>query len=150
MDVAELVRETGSLIEPLAKSRGLEFSCSTPDRLMARTDAGKLRQIVLNLLSNAIKFTDHGAIHVALAEREGAVTLEVRDTGIGIPAADRERVFEPFTQVEQDRTRRAGGTGLGLSVTRQLARLMGGDVAIDSEPGVGSTFRVAVPVRLQA
>jgi signal transduction histidine kinase len=113
------------------------------------TDPRKVRQILLNLLSNAVKFTDAGS--VALRVRAGAspaepIEFEVADTGIGIPAEHLEHIFDPFWQVEQkSTTRRVGGTGLGLSVVRRLAELLGGDVSVRSEAERGSTFTVRVP-----
>jgi signal transduction histidine kinase len=110
------------------------------------TDAGKVHQILLNLLSNAVKFTDEGEVTFTLHEEGTEAVLRVRDTGIGIAPENLERIWDAFSQVEQAPTRRVGGTGLGLSVTRNLARLLGGDVTVDSEMGRGSAFSLHLPL----
>ncbi|MDQ3309709.1 MAG: ATP-binding protein, partial [Gemmatimonadota bacterium] len=146
--MASLVRETSELIEPLAQGKGLAFRVDVeqaPDEIF--TDAGKLRQILVNLLGNAVKFTDRGEVALRVQAEGDQVVFTVRDTGIGIPPEAQGKVFEPFWQAEQGYTRQAGGTGLGLSVTRQLAQLLGGDVSVESTPGQGSTFTVRLPAR---
>lgn len=132
VDLLELVSSTAALVEPLAQTRGLAFdTVVVPDRPTVRTDARKVRQILLNLLSNAVKFTEEGGVHLEVRVSDnGDTTIRVRDTGVGIPPEQQERIFEAFSQVEQLSSSRPGGTGLGLSVTRQLARLLGGDVEI--------------------
>lgn len=148
LDVAALAREAAETMEPLAQARGLAFvmrGLDEPRRVL--TDGGKIRQILLNLLGNALKFTEAGGIELELAELEGEVQLRVKDTGPGIPAEHLEAVFEPFRQLDQSNTRQVGGTGLGLTVSRQLARLLGGDVTVESRTGVGSVFTLAVPAR---
>jgi signal transduction histidine kinase/ActR/RegA family two-component response regulator len=116
------------------------------------TDEGKVTQILRNFISNALKFTERGEVRVraALAADGGGVTFYVTDTGIGIADADQDRIFEEFTQVENPLQRHAKGTGLGLPLCRRLARLLGGDVAVESEVGAGSTFSVTIPVRYSA
>lgn len=109
-------------------------SSSTPRRL-------------LNLVSNAIKFTDQGTIRIDLEATPEEVVVTVADTGVGIDRKDQARVFDPFTQVDQSMTRRAGGSGLGLPVSRRLAKILGGDIELESEPGKGSTFRLRLPRR---
>jgi PAS domain S-box-containing protein len=146
-NLVDLVREAVALIEPLAKEKGLEVHMDGPNGISLDTDPGKVRQIVLNLLSNAVRFTDSGGVEVEAAEEASWAVLRVRDTGVGVPAEQLERIFEPFRQAEHRGARRAGGTGLGLSVTRHLARLLGGDVLIESAPGQGSTFTVRLPLR---
>ena len=149
IDVVGLVQDVASLIEPLAADRSLQFSVSCPPGpLVADTDPRRLRQILINLLSNAVKFTEQGSVilEVEAREPENRLYFVVRDTGIGIAPEHLEQVFEPFWQVQQKATRRAGGTGLGLSVVRRLTRLMGGDVTAESVVGEGSRFTVWLPL----
>lgn len=146
VDVAAMVRDAVALVEPAVGLKPIEFRVRLLDGpLEIRTDPSSLRRILLNLLSNAVKFTDEGAIEVAGALADGALVLEIKDTGIGIDAQHLPQLFDPFWQVDQSPTRRAGGTGLGLTVTRRLARVLGGDVEVESTPGRGSTFRVRIP-----
>lgn len=113
-----------------------------------RGDTLRIRQIVANLVSNAVKFTHEGEVEVAVYGREaGGCVLEVRDTGIGIDPDRIEDLFAPFVQADSSTTRRYGGTGLGLAICRQLASQMGGSIAVESQLGVGSTFRVTLPLQ---
>jgi signal transduction histidine kinase len=147
VDAIALSRDVVELIEPIAAERGLAVSLHADGRAIEiETDPSKLRQILLNLLWNAVKFTDDGGISVAIAADRARLDVSVRDTGIGIARGDLERIFEPFTQVDSSRTRRAGGTGLGLAVSRELARLLGGDLTVESATGEGSTFRLRLPL----
>ena len=147
VDAAQMLEEAAALVRPMVAARQLSLVLVPPhDALLVSTDPLKLRQILVNLLGNAIKFTDVGTITLSAARTGDEATFAVRDTGIGISAAHVSRVFEPFWQVEQKATRRVGGTGLGLSVTRRLARLLGGDVRVESVPGEGSTFSVTLPL----
>ncbi len=140
------VDDAVAFVAPIASERGLRLRTEPIDpALMLRTDTGKLRQMLVNLLSNAVKFTTRGDIVVSAFLRDDIVVFEVRDTGIGIDREDLEHVFDPFWQVEQTATRTIGGSGLGLSVTRRLAELLGGNVTVRSEPYVGSTFRIELP-----
>jgi CheY-like chemotaxis protein len=109
-------------------------------------DPSRVRQVLHNLLGNAIKFTDQGSVHLVARRLEGSDTCEltVRDTGMGIAAADLERIFEAFNQTHCSVDRRPGGTGLGLSIARQLCRTMGGDLVCDSAPGLGSMFKATL------
>ena len=111
------------------------------------SDQDKLRQVVLNLLSNAAKFTSAGRILVAARQLDGdSMRISVSDTGIGIAADDLPRVFMEFQQADNSTTREYGGTGLGLTISRDLALLLGGDLTAESEPGRGSTFTLTVPM----
>jgi signal transduction histidine kinase len=155
-DAAALARETAAMIAPLATGRGLSFRVEVPDGpVWVRSDPQKVRQILLNLLSNATKYTPAGEITLVLAtlaktsERaaEGGAPLSfhVRDTGIGIAPEHRERIFDAFWQAAPALTRTIGGTGLGLSVSQGLARVLGGDLTVESVPGAGSTFTLMIP-----
>jgi signal transduction histidine kinase len=145
--VSAVVDEAVGLVAPLADDKGVALGVtSPPPTLSARTDPRKVRQILVNLLSNAVKFTEPGGrVTLDVGAADGRMQFTVRDSGIGIPSEHLERIFDPFWQVEQQPTRRAGGTGLGLSVSRRLARMMGGDIAVESAVGQGSTFVVTLP-----
>ncbi len=146
VDLAALARHVAGVAEPDAATVGLRFRIGVPDaRVAARTDPAKVRRILLNLLSNAVKFTPHGEVGLRLHVEDGCAVFRVDDTGVGIAAEHLERIFEPFYQVERALTRTVGGTGLGLTIARRLARMLGGDIAVESEPGVGSTFTVRIP-----
>lgn len=134
------------MVAPLAKGRHLSLVAEDIDpTLTLETDGGKLRQMLVNLLANAVKFTEGGGITVRAFARDADVVFEVQDTGIGISPDHIEHIFEAFWQVEQSKARKAGGSGLGLSTTRQLSRTLGGDVTVESQIGVGSTFRIVLP-----
>jgi signal transduction histidine kinase len=148
VDAVGLLSEVQMLMEPLALKKGLQLVRSFPqETLRMDTDARKLRQILLNLVGNAIKFTEEGEIRLTVEQTGEEIHLQVIDTGSGIEQQHLEQVFEPFWQVEGGSTRSAGGTGLGLSVTRRLARLLGGDITVQSEIGKGSAFLVRLPLQ---
>jgi PAS domain S-box-containing protein len=143
---ATLAGEACALVEPLALEAGIGFRIDSPEPdVPLTTDPRKARQILVNLLGNAIKFTRAGEVSLRVEADDSAVRFHVRDTGIGIAPGDRERIFEPFWQAQQGLVRERGGSGLGLSVARQLARLLGGDVTVESTPGEGSTFTLRLP-----
>ena len=146
----------GHLVGMNAEEKGLELLFALPPEL-PRTLVGdplRLRQVLLNLGNNAVKFTERGEVIIAIeiAER-GSSTIdlrfEVRDTGIGMTPGERQRLFQPFTQGDSSTSRRYGGTGLGLSICRRLVQLMGGEIAVDSEPGRGSSFHFTLRLGLQ-
>ncbi|MBF0610858.1 MAG: response regulator [Magnetococcales bacterium] len=148
-----LLEEVAGLLRVMAVGKGLELLCeihpSVPAWLM--TDPLRLRQILFNLLGNAIKFTDSGTIKLFAsydATAEGVLQLRVEDTGIGIAESDMEKIFHPFSQVDPSITRRHGGTGLGLALCQQLVKGMGGKLAGESTPGVGSVFYVILPMAM--
>jgi signal transduction histidine kinase len=146
VDVCALAREAIALVEPNAEAKGIAITAHVPATAChVETDPTKVRQILLNLLSNAVKFTEHGEVALTLQPGADSVSIAVRDTGLGIAPENLERIFDPFWQVEHMRARRIAGTGLGLSVTRKLARLLGGDITVESRLGRGSTFTVHLP-----
>ena len=150
-EVRRCVEEALDLLATSASDKNLDLAYmiepGVPATILA--DATRLRQILVNLLSNAIKFTHHGEVVVTVSAapcREGGYRLvfAVRDTGIGIPPERQADIFQSFTQVDASTTRKYGGTGLGLTISRQLARMMGGDLTVESEPGRGSTFSAEI------
>ncbi len=151
VDLREVIRSALEMMEPLAERKGLRVETKL-DRLpqAIRSDSQKLRQILINLLSNAIKFTEEGTVELTARQENGKIVLRVRDTGIGIPPEHLSHVFDPFWQVDQSHTRTAGGVGLGLTVSRSLAHLLGGDIRVHSVPGEGSAFEVHLPAPLPA
>jgi signal transduction histidine kinase len=144
VQVQGVVNEAMAVVAPTAGHLALTAELPNPT-LTLRTDGDKLRQVLINVIENAVTFTERGRVTVRAVERGADVVFEVQDTGIGIAAENLERIFEPFWQVEQRKTRRFGGTGLGLSTARRLAKLLGGDVTVESQLGVGSTFRIVLP-----
>lgn len=146
VQLGPIVAEALTMVTPLAEVKGLRLRNETVDARLI-TDSGKVRQIILNLLSNAIKFSDDGEIVVRSRLNGDSVAVSIADPGIGIAPENLEKVFDPFWQVEQRSTRRSGGTGLGLSVSRSLARLLGGDVSVESTVERGSTFTLTLPTR---
>ena len=144
---ADLVRAAIAVVQPLADQKKLEIEVSLPSNFIRMTsDIDKSRQILVNLLGNAVKFTDTGTVSIALSVRAAAVWIDVQDSGIGIPEEELKRLFRPFAQVDSGLTRRHGGTGLGLYISRRLATLLGGHIEVHSQPGVGSTFSVVLPL----
>jgi signal transduction histidine kinase len=135
------------MIEPQATAKGLgvgRLQCGADVQLYG--DPDKVLQIVLNLLSNAIKFTDSGGtLSVSCASSDDITSIMVRDTGRGIPTGQLQAIFEPFVQVGRRLSALEQGVGLGLAISRDLARAMGGDLTAESEVGVGSTFTLTLP-----
>src|SRR3954468_24888973 len=151
ISVNHTLGDAAALVEPMASAKSIHFYIHLLEEDQAiQTDSTKLRQMLVNLLSNGIKFTDHGEVRVTCAVSNGILEVRIADTGVGIPAENIEDVFQPFWQAEQTATRRTGGTGLGLSVTRKLARLLGGDVTVASRMGEGTTFVLTLPMKAPA
>jgi signal transduction histidine kinase len=151
--VHEVLESVGQMISPLADAKGLTFAITAcPSDAVAWADRAKVEQIILNLLSNAVKFTPQGGGVTLWCDRAdaGLVAVAVRDTGIGIPADQLERIFEPFVQVGRSLTETREGAGLGLAISRDLARAMGGELRVVSSPGKGSTFTLVLPSAEQA
>ena len=150
-NLPQLIGELISLMRPRAVEKGLDFDVSFEGRIprQIQTDPMRLRQILVNLLGNAIKFTNTGKISVRIRDEymgDGEISLgiDISDSGIGMTPEQMGRLFSPFSQAEASVTRKYGGTGLGLTISRRLARLLGGDIEVESELGVGSTFTVTV------
>ncbi len=146
-DLAEVAAGSVAIVAPRAGAKGLAVACEIAPGLAARrVGAGdRVRQVLVNLLGNAVKFTAAGSVTLAVSADADdpagdVVRFAVTDTGIGIPADRRDRLFRPFSQVDASTTRKYGGTGLGLAISKQLAELMGGAIGVDSTPGRGSTF----------
>lgn len=149
VDITAVLERCIPQVAPLAESKGLRLLVDAdafPRGCIVMADETRLSQILLNLLSNAVKFTQEGEVKVSCAVGDDSVEVRVRDTGPGIEPDKQRRIFEEFYQVESDLTRTAGGTGLGLPIARRLARLMGGDVRVESVPGDGSVFLVELPL----
>jgi signal transduction histidine kinase len=147
VSLQELVEGTAVLVAPLAAAKGLGWTVALPDdRLILHTDELKVRQILGNLLGNAVKYTERGAVALVVTVDGEIVRFEIRDSGVGIKAEDLDRIFDVFWRSDQSLTRTVDGAGLGLSVSRQLARLLGGDVTPSSTLGQGSTFVLPLPI----
>jgi signal transduction histidine kinase len=151
MSINHTIADAAALVEPMAAAKSIDFIVDLLEEdEPIQTDGTKLRQMLVNLLSNGIKFTENGEVRVSCLVNSGVLELRIADTGVGIAAENIEEVFEPFWQAEQSTTRKTGGTGLGLSVTRKLARLLGGDVTVASRLGAGTTFLLTLPMKAPA
>jgi CheY-like chemotaxis protein len=157
-DLAACVEEAAGLVAHQAEEKGIAlavlFTPGIPEIVVG--DPLRLRQILVNLLSNAVKFTGHGHVTIEVTARPAAggrdcrLAFDVRDTGPGIPASTLDQLFDPFTQADTSITRRFGGTGLGLTICRQLAERMGGQITVESAPGQGAAFTAVVTLRQAA
>jgi PAS domain S-box-containing protein len=146
--IADLLERAVKIIEPMARAKGLTLRDTTSgEDEVLQSDADKILQILLNLLSNAVKFTERGEITISARRNEAWFDFEVSDTGIGVSEEQLRQIFEPFWQAEPPITRRAGGTGLGLTIGRRLADMLGGEIRVRSEKGKGSTFSLRIPYR---
>jgi signal transduction histidine kinase len=150
VDLPALVQTVTETLGPKAEAKGLSVTRAGEAKVFVRSDKPKLERIVANLLDNAIKFTDRGGVQVRWEVRRTDVLVHVSDTGIGIAPEHREQVFDDFFQVKNPARDSAKGFGLGLSIARRLARKIGGDVSLESEPGRGSRFSVRLPNALAA
>jgi len=155
--LADFVEEAVELLGPRAQAKGLEICCYVDERLPAHVvgDAARLRQVLFNLAGNAIKFTEQGGVSIiveASVETSAGpsacdrIAMSVHDTGIGITAEDQARIFLEFEQADSGSTRKFGGTGLGLTISKRIIESMGGSIAVESASGQGATFRVTVPL----
>jgi len=153
VSIADTCEGLLTLIRPMAEARGVRLKLKVePNLPMVETDAGRLQQIVFNFLSNAVKFSPRGGSVTLLAsksagqdEDEPNIRIAVSDTGPGIDPADHQRIFEKFTQLDASVTKEQGGTGLGLTISRDLAELLQGTIEVESAPGKGATFSLTIP-----
>jgi PAS domain S-box-containing protein len=148
--LAAFVEEAVELLGPRAQAKGLEICCYVDERLPARVigDAARLRQVLYNLAGNAIKFTERGGVSIIVepGTRPDEIAISVRDTGIGMSVEDQARIFLEFEQADSGSTRKFGGTGLGLTISKRIVESMAGSIAVETFPGGGSTFLVTVPL----
>jgi CheY-like chemotaxis protein/anti-sigma regulatory factor (Ser/Thr protein kinase) len=149
VDLRELLEHGAAMVRERASRHGITLTLDVADDVgVAEVDELKLKQVVLNLLSNAVKFTPHGGrVSVAARSADGEAHVSVRDTGIGVPEAERERIFEAFQRGGRGARASTEGTGLGLTLSRRIVELHGGRLWMESTPGRGSTFSFAIPVR---
>ena len=149
VSLEEIADDMNAIFSPMAKEKNLKFSINIAQNVPAQiiTDAQRLEQILKNLFSNSLKFTARGAVTMDIAAKDDEqISFTVRDTGIGIPEDKQKLVFDAFQQADGSTRRKYGGTGLGLSICRELAKLLGGEIKLQSEPGKGSQFTVEVPI----
>jgi signal transduction histidine kinase/CheY-like chemotaxis protein len=144
VQLVEFLDQIVDMFRPQAAAKGIEFRYSRPQHLptYVHTDEKRLRQILINLLSNAVKYTERGHASLTVRFRSQVAEFEISDSGVGIAPEDRERVFQPFERGRAPNVRAIPGTGLGLTITRLLTQIMGGEILLDSEPGKGTTFTV--------
>jgi signal transduction histidine kinase len=140
------VREALSAVEPQLNEKGLHLELNLLPEAWALADYSRTRQILINLLGNAVKFTSAGTVSVSVVAGAETVTVEVRDTGIGIPVELQEQIFDEFRQADSGVARKFGGSGLGLAIARKLALLQKGSLSVSSQPGSGSTFSLTLPL----
>jgi two-component system phosphate regulon sensor histidine kinase PhoR len=148
VDMVALVRDVVATVAHRAERAGVEISVDAPGSVVVLGDEESLRQAAANLLVNAITYTDAGGcitVEIEVAARAAGIVLRVIDTGIGIPEDAQQRIFERFFRVDPARSRERGGSGLGLSIVKHVARVHGGDVTVRSVPGLGSTFELVLP-----
>ena len=152
-DIGEVAQGAHAAFTAIANKKGLSFDLRVDRsaRGVYRGDSTRIRQIIYNLVSNGLKFTEQGEVRVVITRNGGEMNIQVRDTGIGIPAERLAHLFQKFEQADASTTRQFGGTGLGLAICRELASLMGGSISAASEPGQGTNFEVRLPItRLSA
>jgi signal transduction histidine kinase len=151
-DLCALIHDVHTLMQPLVQRTRNELVIKIPSTLMIESDEMRVRQVLLNILSNALKFTEAGEVSLSLGvDESGEVChLIIEDTGIGMTPEHLDRVFDAFMQADSSTTRRYGGTGLGLTLCRNFAVLLGGDIKVESVLGEGSRFTVSLPLQRQS
>ncbi len=151
LDLSEVVNNTVTEIRSLAEAKNLSLLVKTNlENKLVFNDAARLRQILIHLLTNAVKFTESGSICVEIKEsNKNQVTITVQDTGIGIASRDFQNIFAAFHQVDQGLSRKYSGIGLGLAIINSLVRIMGGEISIESQLGIGSMFKIELPRKIK-
>lgn len=157
VNLAALLHDVTDMLQPNADAKGLTLTTDTSGApAWVRTDPARLRQAILNLLNNAVKFTEHGSVQLHVRgiapdrDMNATLRIDVTDTGLGMTPEQLARVFNPFEQADVSTTRRHGGTGLGLTITRRIAHAMGGDLTASSTPGQGTTMTLKLPLAIGA
>jgi len=145
IDVAHLARSCVAEVDSLRQGKDLKVAVDAPPELEMVTDGQRVRQILINLLSNALKFTDKGEVNVQVVATASDLKIAVSDTGVGISEKAMKDLFKDFQQLDVGDGRRYPGTGIGLALSRRLARALGGDITVVSAEGKGSTFTVVLP-----
>ena len=145
VDLEAMIREAFEFVEPQSYEKAIELRTELPDLPPVNTDRQKLRQVLINLLGNAVKYTEAGTVTVAATAESDGVFIQVRDTGRGIPEDQQDRIFNAFVRLSDD-DGLAAGTGLGLTICARLTRMLGGSMAVESEPGQGSVFTLRLPL----
>jgi signal transduction histidine kinase len=146
IDLRAVVEEVVVSARPLADKNGNALEIVyPPDIVSLHSDRGKIKQALLNLLSNAAKFTSKGRLTISVSRQGKGVCFRVSDTGVGMTPDDIGKLFRPFRQADDSSTKRFGGTGLGLAIVKHFCAMLGGDVTVESTPGVGSTFTIILP-----
>lgn len=147
VDLIALVSNIIKMFDQRAQQKGIGIKLIAPEDLKpARADSYKLEQMFINLLDNALKYTEKGEVSVSLRQNGGNTIIEIKDTGIGIPASHLPRIFERFYVVDKSRSKKLGGTGLGLSIVKHIVLLHGGSIDVESHPGTGTTFTITLPM----
>jgi heavy metal sensor kinase len=150
-DLVHLIGRTAEDLRPLAEDKGQTLNLDLAGPAVLEVDEATLRMALVNILDNAVKYTPRaGTISVNLVRRDGELAIEISDTGPGIPSEHRDKIFERFYRVARDRSRDAGGAGLGLAIAKQAVEANGGRIELDGREGQGSTFRIVLPVRSKA
>lgn len=148
VNLQKLLQGCCDIVAPVAQDKSISIQCKCDPLLMVVTDNSRLQQVVLNLLTNAVKFTNHGSVKVDAFVKGKMVSISVEDTGVGISEEYQDKIFEKFWQLKQGRTRETGGAGLGLAITKKLVTSLMGDIMVQSQEGLGTTFTVMLPLEM--
>ncbi len=149
-DMNESINKIVKSVAPLSKEKGLDLVADvTPEAVQITSDRQRVEQILINLLNNAIKFTDKGEVRIKCRANGSRLITSVTDTGIGIEPGDMESLFQPFLQIDSSIARQYEGTGLGLSICKKILEILGGEINVESQRNVGSTFTFTLPLEVQ-